>query len=69
MLTVEPAPYVSLASGDETDTTRGASVSIAMSFEWDSDPRSPGSGRVRFAAFRTLSAIVPPPRWSESVPA
>ena len=33
MLTVEPAPYVSLASGDETDTTRGASVSIAMSFE------------------------------------
>ena len=68
MLTGVPAPYVSPASGDETDTTRGASVSIAMPFEWDSDPRSPGSGRVRFASFRTLSAIVAPLRRSESVP-
>ena len=42
--------YVSLALGDETDTARGATVSIVMFLGATSEPFAPGPGSVRLAA-------------------
>ena len=60
MLTDESRRYVLSSSGDETDRTVGATPSIPMSFEWPSEPGSPGRGRVRFALLPAASAIAAP---------
>ena len=65
MLIVWPMPYVPLGRVVLTACTRGETVSTMML----SPAKSPGAGRVRFAALPTASAIEPPFALSASVPA
>ena len=63
MRIVSPTPYVLLAFGDETDSTRGATASIRMPWaDAASRPRpSAATGRRRSASLPTASRIVQSP--------
>ena len=66
----EPAPYVPSAFAEETDRTRGASVSMAMLREAPSEPGAPGAGSFAFASLPAASRIMDPPlRARASIPA
>ena len=62
MWIVLPVAYVPVRFGDETDTTDGGSVSIAMSVEPLSEFGRPGSGRSRPRAAPLAVEMLPPSR-------
>ena len=59
MLISERTPYVPSALRDETESTRGRSVSIRMPSAASVDSLSSGSGRARTAGLPGTSVIVP----------
>ena len=59
MLISEPTPYVPSALRDETESTRGRSVSIRMAAAASVGSPASASGRARTAGLPGVSVIVP----------
>ena len=61
-LITEPIPYVSSASGEDTESTAGRTPSTAsLSPGAERRPSVPGAGRVRTAALPAGSSAIEPP--------
>ena len=61
MAIASPSVYTVPSPGEDTETTDGIDVSIAMRLRYESEEGSPGSGSARPATLPAPSMIVPPP--------